>query len=156
MHVFHFMDRTSTPLIALLAGLAAAGAYATPPTTWTPIVNGALHVDEQSIERQRNGNIRVWQKEWLLPQVREKLQSDLGEAGVKVDFRRYEYSLVLWEYDCHKNRMGPVSGTNYSSGGYAINSYELDKPSLKTAPPDSAGHSALMAVCSDKKWRRQR
>ena len=145
--------KTKPLILASLIASTAIAATAAPQATWTPLGESTSKINENSFDRQKNGNIRVWQRDWLRPEVREKLQSDLANVGEYVDFSQYEYSLVLWEYDCLRKRYGPVAGTNYTSRGSVINSYELEEPQMRTAIPDSEGYVALTAVCSNKRFR---
>ena len=143
-------------ILTILVSSAGFPTHSVAQATWTRLGESPSYINEQSVERQKNGNFRVWQKDWLLPEVREKLQADLARVGVRTDFSQYEYSLVLWEYDCLRKRLGPVAGTDYSTSGAVINSYELEAATMTTAVPDSAGYLALIGVCSNKRLRSQR
>ena len=129
---------------------------AAPFAIWTVIEGLNVFINEQSIERQQNGNVRVWQKEKLFPSVVTKLETDLRAIGNMVDFSDYEYSIRLWEYDCNRKRFGAVSGADYSSIGEVINSFELEIPLMITAVPESIGYSTLDAVCSNRRAKSKK
>ena len=113
--------------------------HAAPSVTWTALEGVEISINERSIERQQNGSIRVWQKERLLPRVITKLEADLRAIGNTSDVSDYEYSIQLWEYDYARKRLGAVAGAHYLSAGEVINSFELEKPSMSAALPDSIG-----------------
>lgn len=130
--------------------------HAAPSVTWTALDGVDVSINERSIERQQNGNVRVWQKEKLLPRVVTKLEADLRAIGNAVDFSDYEYSIKLWEYDCTRKRLEAVSGADYASNGEVINSFELEKPSMTAALPESVGDFTLSVVCGNKRAKRQK
>ena len=129
---------------------------ATSSVTWTALEGIGVSINERSIERQQNGNIRVWQKEKLLPKVVTKLEADLRAIGNMVDYSDYDYSIKLWEYDCTRKRLGPVAGADYSSIGEVINSFELEKPSMTATLPESIGDFTMNKVCSIRRAKFQK
>lgn len=125
-------------------------------TSWTPIDGGNALANEASIERQSNGNVRVWLKDLMLPNVRRTLQRDLLADGVKVDYSDYEYSISRWEYDCTRKRHATVSGADYSSTGEVINSFDIDKPEFQSVIPESWGEQRMNFICGHKRARKPR
>ena len=143
-------------LTSFTLSLLAVDIHAAPSETWTALQGVDVSINEKSIERQQNGNVRVWQREKLLPKVVTKLELDLKAIGHAVDFSDYEYSIKLWEYDCTRKRLGTVSGADYSIAGEVINSFELEKPSMTAAIPDSVGEFTLSVVCSNMRSKRRK
>jgi hypothetical protein len=129
-------------------------AYAAAPRVWTKVEGGASQIDRRSIELRPDGYIQAWQKDWLLPGVRSKLEVDLRKIGTIVDYSDYGYSITLWLFDCKNKRVAVSAGADYSLTGEVINSFDVNSPEFSSIIPDSAAEASAQYVCTYKTSRR--
>jgi hypothetical protein len=124
--------------------------YGADARVWTKVGGGASQIDRRSIERRPDGYIQAWQKDWLLPSVRSKLEIDLRKIGTIVDYSDYGYSIKLWLFDCKNRRVAVSAGADYSHTGVVINSFDVNSPEFSSIIPDSAAEASAQYVCSHK------
>lgn len=84
-------------------------------------------IDVETMEVIPNGLVRFWNRYKLNPEVVADLDRDLKLNGTAKDYSDYSFSVALWEVSCSKRLHRVIVGTDYSSKGIGINSFDTEK-----------------------------
>jgi hypothetical protein len=116
---------------------------------WKYIDDGWL-IDTTSIQRQSNGNIRVWFKHINPPEVITNMTNELRKIGVYKDYSNYSYTLSLFEINCSQRVHRVISGVDYTPDGKIIDSFELPNSKFSSVLPESEGENNYKYVCKKR------
>ncbi len=104
---------------------------------------GVVQYDKSGIEKIRNmggGKLRVWYRYSLTGVTLENLI--MGDH----DYKSYDYSRSLLEIDCNAKKVRVASGSDYSTSGKVI--YSFDKPREFTGfRLGTAGEESAKSAC---------